>query len=466
MKILWLSAKVLSESDDGATGTWLQAMAQRLVETRQVELGNIAEGQVKSCSRRDYGPIRQWIMPKGSQFGRRSGLLSPKSVSMVTELIEKFSPDLIHVWGTENNWGLFTARNPMRFPVLLEIQGLRGVISRVFHGGLSFREQLACVGPKELILRSSIGKERRKFQDWGSIDQEIISKHRFIASHSDWAVAQVKAINNDATIFRNERMLRKHFYEQPPWKFPENPVIFCSAAYPSPFKGLHVAVRSLALLKERFPNIQMRIAGTHQRPGFRQEGYIAWINREIHRLNIEANIVWLGPISGLKVVQELSNCSVFVLPTFIESYCVALAEAMVLGVPTAVSFNGGTSYLASDNETALFFPPGDETMCAYQLEQLLTNPALAEKMSSRARAIALARNDPDRIVKRQVEIYQSVIAETGLSDNKKRNDHANDGINQPNPIAGAAFKSNFISGVPEKPVVHYEHDELADHLKM
>ena len=232
-------------------------------------------------------------------------------------------------------------------------------------------------------------------------------------------VAQVKVINNNARIFRNERMLRQHFYKWSPWRFSGNPIIFCSAAYPSPFKGLHVAIRSLALLKKRFPNIQMRIAGAHQRPGFRQEGYISWIKREIHRLNIESNITWLGPLSGLEIVEELSNCSAFVLPTFIESYCVALAEAMILGVPTVVSFNGGTSYLASDNETALFFPPGDEAMCAYQLERLLVNPTLSKEISSRARAIALVRHDPYKVACKQIEIYRRVIAELNRNDNKK-----------------------------------------------
>jgi len=434
MKILWLSTKALSERDDGSTGTWLQAMAQKLIGQEQIELGNIAEDQVKDLRRQDYGAIQQWIVPRSLSLGR-PGLLPPKSAVAVRELIERFTPDLIQVWGTENHWGLFTARTPLSVPVLLEMQGLRGAISRVFHGGLSFREQLACIGPKELILGASIRKSREYFRAWSSVDQEIISRHHFIASHSDWMVAQVRAVNSAARIFRTERLLRKQFYEGSCWRCSGRPVIFCSAAYPSPFKGLHVAVRSLAILKEHFPNIQMRIAGAHQRPGFHQEGYIAWIEREIHRLRIESNIVWLGALSAGRIVEELSNCSAFVLPTFVESYCVALAEAMVLGVPTVVSFNGGTSYLAKDNETALFFPPGDEAMCAYQLERLLVRPELSEQISSRARATALQRHDPYKVTHRQMEIYQSVLAE--VHDNDRKAGH----VLADSESSGAAFQA-------------------------
>jgi len=107
MKILWLSTKALSERDDGSTGTWLQAMAQKLIGQEQIELGNIAEDQVKDLRRQDYGAIQQWIVPRSLSLGR-PGLLPPKSAVAVRELIERFTPDLIQVWGTENHWGLFS----------------------------------------------------------------------------------------------------------------------------------------------------------------------------------------------------------------------------------------------------------------------------------------------------------------------------------------------------------------------
>lgn len=414
MKILWLSNRVLSEQDSGGTGTWLDAMSQGLIRSGEVELGNIAQGSVEKTTRQNHGPIQQWIVPSSAKLGR-DGLPSPKTVAAIVKAAEEFSPDLLHAWGTEGFWGLLTARKLLRSPALLEMQGLKGAISRVFDGGLSFREQLACIGLKEILRQTSIFQDRKRFEKWGKIEKEIISGHRFISIHSDWMVSQVKAINSGAKIFRNDPALRASFYERAPWTFSGAPVVLCSAAYPSPFKGLHVAVRAVAILKRRFPSVELRIAGPHQRPGIRREGYIAWINREVHRSGIASNVHWLGAISAMQLVIELQNCSALVLPTFVESYCLALAEAMMVGVPSAVSFTGGTSFLAKDGDTALFFPPGDEAMCAYQLERLLTDRGLAKRLSRRAREVALVRNDRERIVRNQIEIYRQVLTETNTN---------------------------------------------------
>ena len=101
------------------------------------------------------------------------------------------------------------------------------------------------------------------------------------------------------------------------------------------------------------------------------------------------------------------------MPTFVESYGVALAEAMLLGVPTVVSFTGGTSFLARDEESALFFPPGDVEMCAYQAERLIKERDLAERLSCQARNIAQVRHDPKQVLQRQLTTYHQVLEVPG-----------------------------------------------------
>jgi glycosyltransferase involved in cell wall biosynthesis len=407
MKILWLSNKVLSEQDSGSTGTWLDAMAPGLIRSGEVELGNIALGSVGKTRRQDFGKIHQWIVPSAAK-PHRDGLPSNRFVTEILNAAAEFSPDLIHIWGTEGFWGLLTARKLIEEPALLEMQGLIGAIAPVFHGGLSFREQLACIGPKEILRGTSIFQARQRFEAWSVFEKEIIAGHRFISAHSDWMKAQVKATNNHANIFRNECALRDPFYERAAWTFSGDPVVFCSAAYPLPFKGLHTAIRAIAILRDRFPNIRLRITGPHQRPGIRQEGYIAWLNREIRRLKLESQVSWLGVLSATQLADELIKCSAFVLPTFIESYSVALAEAMMIGVPSAVSYTGGTAFLGKDEESVLFFSLGDEVMCAYQLERILVDPSLAKRLLYGAREAALKRNNRTRIVENQIDIYRQV----------------------------------------------------------
>jgi glycosyltransferase involved in cell wall biosynthesis len=417
MRILWLSNKVQSKAGINGSGSWLEAMTQALLNSGEVELGNIARGNVTSIQRQDCGPICQWVIPYSVRTNRKDNLPPKEVINDIGRAIDDFSPDLVEVWGTEFFWGLLTARGLIKYPAILEMQGLKSAIARVFNGGLTFREQVASIGPIEIWRHSTLFQVRRQFQNWGKFEKEIISGHRYIIAQSAWLKAQLRAINRNASIYHNEFPLNELFYSSESWTHGTNPVIFCSASYPAAFKGLHVAIRMLAILKDRFPNVQLRIAGSRQESGLRQDGYVAWLKREAHRLGVESNLTWLGLISTQELIRELQCCSVFLVPTFVEGYCLALAEAMLLGVPTVVAFTGGTSYLARDEESALFFPPGDDVMAAFQIERLLTEHELAGRLSKKARDVALERNSRPRIIQNQLEIYRQVLVDAG--DRKK-----------------------------------------------
>lgn len=416
MRILWFSNKVFSVKDTGGTGTWLDVMANSLVATGQVELCNIAMGSVKAPTRQDAGPIHQWIVPAAAVG--RGGLPPSRIVAGIIKVVNDVAPDLVHVWGAEEYWGLLTARGLIQSRALLEIQGLKEPYSRVFAGGLTEREQRACIGIKEIIKRRSIASGRRAFEKWSRFEREIIAGYGFITTQTDWVKAWVRFSNGSARIFHTELILREAFYNAKPWYLQNAPVIFCSAAYPVPYKGIHDAVRALALLKRNFPIVRLRIAGALKSRGIRQEGYITWVNRLADALHVAEQIDWLGPLSSTEIVAELQNCSVMLIPTYIENCCTAMQEAMMVGTPIVASCVGGLLSVARDEDSALFFSPGDEVMCAYQVERLLTDQGLAERLSDKARAVALIRNDPKMIIANQLEIYRQVIATGRVVDGR------------------------------------------------
>lgn len=416
LRVLWLSNKVHSRSDGAGTGSWLEPMAQALVRSGEVQLGNIAQGPVSTTTRQDCGPVQQWVVPRGRSG--RDGLPASGTVAQIAKAVDEFSPDLIHVWGTEGYWGLLTARGLLQAPALLEMQGLKRTIAEVFSGGLSLAAQLACVGLKEVLRQTSIPQRRNSFAKWGVFEEEIVAGHRFISTQSTWTEAQVRAMNDTCQVFHTSRLLRAPSYSAAPWQPPSNAVVFCSAADPAPYKGLHVAIRAMSHLVARFPEIRLRIAGAHQRPGIRRDGYVAWLDRQIARLQLGANVVWLGPLTAPEIAGELCHCSAVVIPSFVESYCVALAEALFLGAPAVVSYTGGTAHLAGDEETALFFPPGDDAMCAYQLERTISDERLASRLSRNARDAAVVICHRQRIVQNQLAIYRqmhSAVAGVGGS---------------------------------------------------
>lgn len=408
MKILWLSNVVLNEIESYSTGTWLYAMSRGLIDSRSVKLGNISQGDVKRYTQQDFGSIKQWIIPNTLKQ-RKDGLPSQQIINDIVSAVNEFKPDLIHIWGTEGNWGLLTARKIIKIPALLGIQGIKSAISKYYSGNLTTMEMLKCIGIKEIVRKSTIFHGQYKFKQWGKFEKEIISNHKFIATQSKWSDIYIKSINKNCVTYQIDRILREIFYTAVPWKYNSKPIIFFSAAYPSPFKGLHVAVRALAILKNNFPNIQLRIAGWHPRTGIRSDGYVSWIVREIKRLDLESNVVWLNSLSAIQIIKELQKCSAIVIPSFVESYCLVLAEAMILGVPSVVSYTGGMVNLGHHEKSVLFFPPGDSEICAWQLDRILTDCDIAQKLSTQARETALVRNNSKQVTQRQIDIYRQVL---------------------------------------------------------
>ena len=407
MRILWLSPALLADKDEGS-GTWLRAFPPHLLRGGRIKLGNITTAPVSQTVRQDYGEIDQWLMPGGSKL--KGDNLPPKRiVADIVEAAREFNPDIVHVWGVEYFWGLLTARKLLPYPSLLEIQGLKGPYSRVFTGGLTSKEIVACIGLKEILRKSTILQQKKGYSDWACVENEVISKHSNITTQSLWVEAWIRALNPSCNVFHTELILRDAFYESPPWQPSENFTIFCSAAYPVPYKGLHDAIRAIAILRDRIPSVRLRIAGAHQKKGLRQSGYVRWVNRVIKNNNLSQNVEWLGSLSAEEIARELATCGAALMPSHCETYCVAFAEAMQIGTPLVTAYTGGTAWLARDEESALFYLPGDEAMCAHQLWRILTDQDLAQRLSKRGREIANTRNNPGKIVSNQLNIYGQVL---------------------------------------------------------
>lgn len=382
------------------------------MEEGSIDLGNIGFGDVASFLRRDVGGMPQWVVPAGlANTARGSDGLPPMHVvEAILKAAEEFAPDLVHVWGAETFWGLLSARGHLKPLALLEMQGLKSAIARDFFGGLNLWQRARCTGLREILRRQTMSAARGTFLEWVPREREMIRGHRYVTTQSDWMEQQVRAVSDGAEISRTELILRPEFYAGGKWSNLGGARIFCSAAYAAPFKGLHVAIRALARLKQRIPEVQLRIAGPRPTAGVRRDGYLAWVDGEARRLRVHDRVVWLGPIEANRIVEELQTCSAMVVPSFVESYCLAMAEAMLIGVPCVAAFTGGTTHLAIDGQSALFFAPNDDSWCATQLERTLTSPSLASSLSDRAYLTARQRHDPERIAARQAQLYRTLIA--------------------------------------------------------
>jgi glycosyltransferase involved in cell wall biosynthesis len=414
IKVLWFCNVGFSEAKSVSTGSWLYSMSESLMNTGEIELFNVTQGNVKEVTRQNYKSINQWFVPN-SRIGK-NGLPNSKIIAGIQKIVETVKPDIIHIWGTENYWGLLYSRGFINGNVILEIQGLKYACAKYFYTGLSLLDIVKCFRLKEFLRPSgSLVGLKLGFERWGKFEREMLLKAEYISTQSEWVRTYVGNVNNNAELIKTQIALRNEFLEATKWD-----VVMCTpfqiftstSSSSISYKGLHILFDAVAILKKRFPKIKLCIAGNIS-SGIRMDGYSKWLQDKIKKNGIAENINWLGSLDAEAIVTQMKEANVVVIPSFIETYCLALDEALTVGVPTVVSFSGAMPELAQHEKTALFYSPCDVEMCASAIGQFFLDKNLAVKISNNAYNDK-SKKDNENIALSQLNVYKAIVNKDSL----------------------------------------------------
>jgi glycosyltransferase involved in cell wall biosynthesis len=131
-----------------------------------------------------------------------------------------------------------------------------------------------------------------------------------------------------------------------------SPVRILSVGTVSPRKGYDLLVAALGPLRDL--DWQLTIAGATDRvPGAAQA-----LERSIRTAGIESRVELAGAVDERSLDSLYDRADVFVSASLFEGYGMALAEALVRGLPMVVS-TGGAAVETVPDEAALKVPPGD-----------------------------------------------------------------------------------------------------------
>jgi glycosyltransferase involved in cell wall biosynthesis len=97
------------------------------------------------------------------------------------------------------------------------------------------------------------------------------------------------------------------------------------------------------------------------------------------------------------------------LPSTIEGLSQALLEAMALGVPVVASATGGNTDLVTPGVTGLLLALDDPAAWAAAFEQLLADPALADRLARAARDAVRADFPIARTAERTEAVYREAL---------------------------------------------------------
>lgn len=407
MKILWMSNREIINNDISESGSWLVSMASLFQNKKEVELFNITENSsVSAIIFKEKYNIREWVMPRYKR--ETHGLPSNKDIESILNIINSINPDIIHIWGVESYWGLLAKYGYIKGNILIDIQGSLYACHRVYMGGIT----LSSIFKVQHILKALYTYmfiSLQKFRMYKRLANEklILRTINNIGVQSKWSKNKVQKLNENANFYNSPMALRDEFLNSSKWKLLEESMTIVTVVSPQAYKGVHVTLEALSLLKERMPNIKLKIIGDINKKS--KKGYPLFLFDLIKKMKLDDNVILLGSLNSREMIKEFFSSRALVISSFVESYSLVLAEAMMLGVPCVVSYAGAMPELAEDERSALYFPTGDAEECAYKIERLLRSKNLSENLSKNSILKSEERHKQESVYKKQIQIYKEII---------------------------------------------------------
>lgn len=154
----------------------------------------------------------------------------------------------------------------------------------------------------------------------------------------------------------------------------------------TPSKGQMTLVRSVALIRECWPGLQVLLVGAPEPHNSGDAAYLAELRAAVAKLGLTRNVHFTGYHSDL--ARYYARFNVFCIPSIDdgEGLPMVALEALAWGVPVVGSRWAGIAEVVKDEVNGLLFSPGDEGALAAALTRILWDRELRGKLRSGAAA--------------------------------------------------------------------------------
>jgi glycosyltransferase involved in cell wall biosynthesis len=399
-------------ADEGPQA-WVDSLRDALAATSEVSLAVATPGSRRFAPFESQGTRYYDIAEPAPQAGVRGvverwrpRLDDTGVLAAARDLVREWRPDIVHVHGTENPYGLL-ATTVRPTPTVVSLQGILQAYQRLYFAGRSPVDIARLAATVEFLKGRGAVHGYWWMRRTAEREARIMNDAQWFIGRTDWDRSVLAAANPRAAYFHCDEVIRPPFYQVDWAAVPHSGATVYSTSSVMIWKGAECLMEAAAILVRRgVSDLRLRIAGV--RPGTELDTYYRRIAR---RWGVEARVDWLGRLDGAAMARELQGADAFAYPSHSDNSPNSVVEAMLVGVPIVAAGVGGVPSLVRDGAEGLLYPRGDPWLLADGILRLLNDRAAAAALGAAARARALVRNDPDRLAARTVEIYSQVIAE-------------------------------------------------------
>ncbi len=395
MKILWITNIPFGGLSDLAglkggntSGSWLNAALDAFIGDKAYQLIIATTGNTEQIKSQTEDNITYCLLPGGSvgQYDHTSS----SNRQVWEEIKNTYKPDLIQVWGTEFTHGYLALQVMQDIPAVIYMQGVMSQIARYYLSGMSDQELRSSMTLRDIIKRDWIKQAQRNFYRRSLIEAEMIKKAGHVIVENEWCAAQCRAIAPGCVSFKSKLNIKDDFFKQK-WDFGKiEPYTIMSNAAGYPIKGLHILLKALGLVVQKYPQAKLLVPGESspfEKSAFGAlmiNGYTQFIKTLICSLGIKNNVHFLGRLTSDKMAQQMAKANLFIMPSSIENHSSTLIEAMIVGTPCIASYVGGVPEYVEHNKNGLLYRFEEYEILAGHILNLFDNPQQAAQIASAA----------------------------------------------------------------------------------
>lgn len=408
MRILWFSVtpSLFNPHSNGHNGGgWIASLEQIVRENKNIELGvafYFPDNTFKYVNEGvSYYPIMSekksllWKIFKKKDKNR--------NVTKYLEIIEDFKPDIIQIFGSENDFGLLCKY--IDIPVVIHMQGcLPPYHNALMPVGMKKSDFLFKKG-LSLSYRFIGLRSEKAFRRNAEREIETIQSCKYFMGRTKWDKSLIELFNPSASYFHCEEALRDSFItSEKRWEYSDKKKKAIISVISRPwYKGCDLILKTADLLK-RFTDIdfEWKVYGIPEMKFFES---VYGIKAK------DVNVYPMGTATKEELVEALCTSSCYVHPSYIDNSPNSICEAQILGVPIIATNVGGISSIVENGKDGILFPANAPYTAASLVKKITSDRVLAENLSKQAIAKAKERHNPERIGRRLFEIYRTITQE-------------------------------------------------------
>jgi glycosyltransferase involved in cell wall biosynthesis len=415
MKVLWFTNTPCSAADilgiASPFGGWLRSLEEALNESGKIELSICFYTSRKHgdfmLGKTMYYPVTRQRSPLfAARVARRlrNVLDDEAEVSQLRHVISKCSPDLIHVHGTEENFGLI--QQHVSIPVVVSLQGILRAYEEKFNAGVPRSAVNAHDRITDRLAFSGYSYSFRNFRKRAARERTILKKSQTVIGRTEWDRRLTGLLAPGAKYHRCDELMRPAFYARI-WNRQRfnTPLKIFTTSGNSLYKGFEMIVQSARVMKGLGIPFAWQVAGLAEKDPL-PVLVVKWLKADLRDLGISL----IGPQEAERLSELLCEADVYCQTSHIENSPNSLCEAMLTGMPVVASNCGGTPSLISDGIHGMLYPTGEAHACAAALLAMTRDFAVASEMGRAARDAALQRHNRTKVVHDLIEIYRSATA--------------------------------------------------------